>query len=183
MVDGVLLLIDAAEGPMPQTRFVLKKALELGLQAVVVINKVDRKGSDPELALNHTFDLFIQLEATDEQADFPVIYTNAVTGQAGLSPELGPDLQSLFEAILRNIPAPLVDTEAPFQMLVTTLGYDEYRGTTATGRINAAVCLVSQAARNQAPATASPFQERAARSWSMPPSSRQVNSGSIRPVS
>ena len=137
MVDGVLLLIDAAEGPMPQTRFVLKKALELGLQAVVVINKVDRKGSNPELALNHTFDIFIQLEATDEQADFPVIYTNAVTGQAGLTPKLGPDLQPLFEAILRNIPPPLVDTKAPFQMLVTTLGYDEYRGTTASGRINA----------------------------------------------
>ena len=89
---------------MPQTRFVLKKALELGLQAVVVINKVDRKGSNPELSLNQTFDLFIQLEATDEQADFPVIYTNAVAGQASLTPELGPDLQPLFEAILRNIP-------------------------------------------------------------------------------
>jgi GTP-binding protein len=137
MVDGVLLLVDAAEGPMPQTRFVLKKALELGHQAVVVINKVDRKGSNPELALNQTFDLFIQLEATDEQADFPVIYTNAVTGQASLTPDLGPNLQPLFEAILRRIPAPLVDTEVPFQMLVTTLGYDEYRGTTASGRINA----------------------------------------------
>ena len=137
MVDGVLLLIDAAEGPMPQTRFVLKKALELGHQAVVVINKVDRKGSDPAQALNQTFDLFIQLEATDEQADFAVVYTNAVTGQAGLKAELGPDLQPLFEAILRHIPAPLVDAEVPFQMLVTSLGYDDYRGTTASGRINA----------------------------------------------
>ncbi len=105
MVDGVLLLVDAAEGPMPQTRFVLKKALEMGHQAIVVINKVDRKDADPTEALNQTFDLFIELGASDEQADFPVMYANAVTGQAGLTPELGPDLQPLFEAILRHIPA------------------------------------------------------------------------------
>ena len=137
MVDGVLLLVDAAEGPMPQTRFVLRKALELGQRAVVVINKVDRKGADPALALNLTFDLFIQLGASDAQADFPVIYANAVTGQSGPTPALGPDLQPLFEAILRHIPAPRVDAGAPFQMLVTTLGYDDYRGTTASGRISA----------------------------------------------
>ena len=135
MVDGVLLLVDAAEGPMPQTRFVLKKALEMGHQAIVVINKVDRKGADPSQALNQTFDLFIELGASDEQADFPVVYTNAVTGQSGLTPELGPDLQPLFETILRSIPAPWVDPDAPLQMLVTTLGYDEYRGVTAVGRI------------------------------------------------
>ena len=137
MVDGVLLLVDAAEGPMPQTRFVLKKALEMDHRAVVVINKVDRKGADPSTALNQTFDLFIQLGASDAQADFPVIYANAVTGQAGPTPDLGPNLQPLFEAILRHIPAPKVDAEAPFQMLVTSLGYDSYRGTTATGRITA----------------------------------------------
>ncbi len=137
MVDGVLLLVDAAEGPMPQTRFVLRKALEMDHRAVVVINKVDRKGADPNRALDLTFDLFIQLGATDEQADFPVIYTNAVAGQAGLTPDLGPNLQPLFEAILRYIPAPKVDLEAPFQMLVTTLGYDSYRGVTASGRIAA----------------------------------------------
>jgi GTP-binding protein len=137
MVDGVLLLVDAAEGPMPQTRFVLKKALDLNHRVVVVINKVDRRGADPLLALNQTFDLFIQLGASDELADFPVIYTNAVCGQAGLTPELGPDLQPLFEAILRQIPAPTADVEAPFQMLVTTLGYDSYRGVTAAGRIRA----------------------------------------------
>ena len=137
MVDGVLLLIDAAEGPMPQTRFVLKKALEMDHRSVVVINKVDRKGSDPALALNQTFDLFIQLGATDAQADFPVIYANAVTGQAGLTADLGPNLQPLFEAILRRIPAPRVDPDAPLQMLVTNLGYDDYRGVTATGRISA----------------------------------------------
>ncbi len=137
MVDGVLLLVDAAEGPMPQTRFVLKKALEMDHRAVVVINKVDRKDAEPAQALNQTFDLFIQLGATDAQADFPVVYANAVTGQAGLTPELGPNLQPLFDAILRHVPAPLVDREAPFQMLVTSLGYDSYRGTTATGRISA----------------------------------------------
>jgi len=137
MVDGVLLLVDAAEGPMPQTRFVLRKALEMDHRAVVVINKMDRKGADPNRALDQTFDLFIQLDATDEQADFPVIYTNAVAGQAGFTPDLGPNLQPLFEAILRRIPAPQVDLEAPFQMLVTTLGYDSYRGVTASGRIAA----------------------------------------------
>jgi GTP-binding protein len=144
MVDGVLLLVDAAEGPMPQTRFVLKKALEMGHQAVVVINKVDRKDADPLQALNQTFDLFIELGASDEQADFPVVYANAVTGRAGLTPELGPDLQPLFEAILRNIPAPKVDAEAPLQMLVTSLGYDEYRGVTAVGRIFAGAMQAGQ---------------------------------------
>ena len=85
--------------------------------------------------LNQTFDLFIELGATDEQADFPIIYANAITAQAGLTPELGPDLQPLFQAILRHIPAPMVDLDAPLQMLVTTLGYDDYRGVTAVGRI------------------------------------------------
>ena len=104
MVDGVLLLVDAAEGPMPQTRFVLKKALEMGHRAIVVINKVDRKGADPERALNQTFDLFIELGASDEQADFPVIYANAVEARAGVSADLGPDLAPLFEVILQHIP-------------------------------------------------------------------------------
>jgi GTP-binding protein len=144
MVDGVLLLVDAAEGPMPQTRFVLKKALEMGHRAVLVINKVDRKGADPVTTLNQTFDLFIELGASDEQADFPVIYTNAVTGQAGLTPDLGPDLQPLFQAILRHIPAPVVDPELPLQMLVTTLGYDDYRGVTAVGRIFAGTMRAGQ---------------------------------------
>ncbi len=135
MVDGVLLLVDAAEGPMPQTRFVLKKALERGHKAVVVINKVDRKDAEPERVLNDTFDLFVELGATDEQADFPVIYAQATAGRAGLSPELGPDLKPLFDTILRHIPAPHVDADAPLQMLVTTLGYDDYRGVTAVGRV------------------------------------------------
>ncbi|NLG96630.1 MAG: translational GTPase TypA [Chloroflexi bacterium] len=137
MVDGVLLLVDAAEGPMPQTRFVLKKALEMGHHAIVVINKMDRRDADPSRALNATFDLFIELGATDEQADFPVIYANGLTGQAGLTEnELTPTLQPLFEAILRSIPAPKVDLDGPLQMLVTNLGYDEYRGVQAIGRIH-----------------------------------------------
>jgi GTP-binding protein len=137
MVDGVLLLVDAAEGPMPQTRFVLKKALELGHRAIVVINKLDRKDADPTRALNQTFDLFVDLGASDEQADFPVIYTNAVTGQAGLTNVGGRDLQPLFEAVLRHIPCPRVDVEAPLQLLVANRGYNSFRGVTATGRISA----------------------------------------------
>jgi GTP-binding protein len=144
MVDGVLLLVDAAEGPMPQTRFVLKKALQMGHKAIVVINKVDRKDAEPERVLNQTFDLFIELGATDEQAEFPIIYAQATTAQAGPTPDLSPDLQPLFQEILRHIPSPKVDVEAPLQMLVTTLGYDDYRGVTAVGRIFAGKIKVGQ---------------------------------------
>lgn len=135
MVDGVLLLVDAAEGPMPQTRFVLKKALQMGHKAIVVINKMDRKDAEPDRTLNLTFDLFVELGAADHQADFPIIYANGLTGQAGYTEDLGPDLKPLFDAILNQIPAPVVDPDAPLQMLVTNLGYDEYRGVTALGRI------------------------------------------------
>jgi GTP-binding protein len=135
MVDGVLLLVDAAEGPMPQTRFVLKKALELGQRAIVVINKVDRQNADLDRVLNETFDLFIELGASDAQANFSVVYTIATTGQAGMTPELGPDLKPLFDTILREIPCPSVNVEAPLQVLVTTLDYDSYRGITAVGRV------------------------------------------------
>jgi GTP-binding protein len=144
MVDGVLLLVDAAEGPMPQTRFVLKKALAMDHRVIVVINKVDRQGADPDDTLNRTFDLFIELGASDIQADFRVIYTNAVTGQAGLTPELGPDLIPLFDAILRHIPGPVVDPDAPLQMLVTTIDYDEHRGVSASGRITSGRIRVGQ---------------------------------------
>ena len=145
MVDGVLLLVDAAEGPMPQTRFVLKKALAMGHPAIVVINKMDRKDAEPDHTLNDTFDLFIELGATDEQANFPVIYANAITGQAGTTPELGSDLAPLFRAILDHIPAPRVDPDAPLQMLVANLGYDDYRGNTAIGRIFAGSVSANQA--------------------------------------
>jgi GTP-binding protein len=145
MVDGVLLLVDAAEGPMPQTRFVLKKALEMGHRAIVVINKMDRKDAEPDRALNDTFDLFIELGADEAQADFPVIYANAITQQAGNSETLGPDLQPLFRAILDYVPAPRVDLDAPLQLLVTNLSYDDYRGTTAIGRIFAGRIQAGQA--------------------------------------
>jgi GTP-binding protein len=145
MVDGVLLLVDAAEGPMPQTRFVLKKALEMGHCAIVVINKMDRKDADPDRSVNDTFDLFIELGADDRQADFPIIYANGITAQAGDGPELGPDLQPLFNAILRRVSPPKVDPDAPLQILVTNLFYDDYRGTTALGRIHAGRITAGQA--------------------------------------
>jgi GTP-binding protein len=144
MVDGVLLLVDAAEGPMPQTRFVLKKALSMGHKAIVVINKVDRKDAEPARVLNETFDLFIELGANEYQADFPVIYAQATAGKAGLTPDLGPDVQPLFDAILKHIPAPKVDPDAPLQMLITMLGYDDYRGVTAIGRVFAGTIKAGQ---------------------------------------
>jgi GTP-binding protein len=145
MVDGVLLLVDAAEGPMPQTRFVLKKALEMGHQAVVVINKVDRRGADPELAVNQTFDLFIELGASEVQADFPIVYTQATTGRAGYTPALGKDIKPLFETILAHIPCPEVEVDEPLRLLVTSLGYDSYRGVTALGRIYSGKIRAGQA--------------------------------------
>ena len=136
--------VDAAEGPMPQTRFVLKKALDMGHKAIVVINKVDRKDAEPARVLNETFDLFIELGATEDQADFPVIYAQATAGKAGLSADLGPDLQPLFDVILKHIPAPKVDPDAPLQLLVTMLGYDDYRGVTAIGRVFAGTIKAGQ---------------------------------------
>lgn len=144
MVDGVLLLVDAAEGPRPQTRFVLKKALEMGHRAIVVINKVDRRDADPDRVLNETFDLFIELGATEEQAEFSVVYSVATTGKAGYTPELGPDLEPLFHTILRQVPCPHVDVDAPMQLLVTTLQYDQYRGLTAVGRLTAGTIRLDQ---------------------------------------
>ena len=107
----------------------------MGHKVIVAINKMDRRDADPERTLNMTFDLFIELGATDRQADFPIVYTNAITQQAGMTPKLGPDLQPLFQTILRYIPPPRVDPDAPLQILVTNLGYDDYRGVTAVGRI------------------------------------------------
>jgi len=144
MVDGVLLLVDAAEGPMPQTRFVLKKALEMGHKAIVVINKLDRKDAEPDRVLNQTFDLFIDCGATDAQADFPVVYTQATLGKSGSTPQLGADLQPLFQSILRYIPAPIIPEEKSFKMLVTSSGYDDYQGVTALGRIHSGVINAGQ---------------------------------------
>jgi GTP-binding protein len=136
MVDGVLLLVDAVEGPMPQTRFVLRQALNRGLKAIVVVNKVDRPSARPDYAVNATFDLFIELGADDEQADFPIIYTRALEGRAGFAPdELEGDLRPLFDTILDHIPPPDVDSDGPTQMLVTTLEYSNYVGKIAIGRL------------------------------------------------
>ena len=138
MVDGVLLLVDAAEGPMPQTRFVLRKALELGRRAILVINKVDRNHARPGWAVDAAFDLFIELGATEEQAEFPVIYTIATAGQSGADPDnLQGSLKPLFDAIVETLPAPLVDPDAPSQMLVTNLTYDDYKGKIIMGRLSA----------------------------------------------
>ena len=137
LVDGVLLLVDAAEGPKPQTRFVLKQAIKKDLPVIVIINKLDRKDADPDRALNLTFDLFIELGATEDINDFPILYANGIKQESGFTPEVKQTLQPIFETILNEIPAPMVDQDAPFQMLVTNLNYNEYRGTTAIGRINA----------------------------------------------
>jgi GTP-binding protein len=136
MVDGALLLVDAAEGPMPQTRFVLRKALALGLRMIVVINKIERVNARSVESLNDTFDLFIELGATDHQTDFPVVYTIGIEGRAGYSAEtLTDDLTPLFETILKEIPGPTVDPEAPARLLVTTLDYDNYKGQIGVGRL------------------------------------------------
>ena len=136
MVDGALLLVDAVEGPMPQTRFVLRKALAGGLRIIVVINKVDRAAADPAAALNATFDLFLELGANDEQAEFPVVYAIGLEGKAGMSVDnLHNDLAPLFETIIREVPAPTVDMETPARLLVTTLEYDNYKGQIAVGRL------------------------------------------------
>jgi GTP-binding protein len=140
MVDGALLLIDAVEGPMPQTRFVLRKALNLGLRIIVVINKVDRPHSRLEDALNETFDLFVELGASDMQADFPVVYAIGLTGVAGHQADaLAADLGPLFETIINEVPAPKINADAPPRLLVTTLEYDNYKGQIGIGRLQSGV--------------------------------------------
>ncbi|MEM7330954.1 MAG: translational GTPase TypA [Chloroflexota bacterium] len=137
MVDGVLLLVDAVEGPMPQTRFVLRQALQKGCKVVVVVNKVDRPASRTDFVVNSTFDLFVDLGADDDQADFEVIYAIALEGKAGHEPdELAGDLRPLFDTIIKHLPAPVVDLESDTQMLVTTLEYSSYVGKIAVGRLS-----------------------------------------------
>jgi GTP-binding protein len=136
MVDGVLLLVDAVEGPMPQTRFVTRKALALGLKAIVVVNKVDRPGSRPNWVIDRTFELFDKLGATDEQLDFPIIYASALQGWAGDDPAKPTEnMNPLFEAVLKYIPAPKLDVGAPLQLQVSTLDYNSYVGRIGIGRI------------------------------------------------
>ncbi len=146
MVDGVLLLVDAVEGPMPQTRFVLRQALEKGCQVVVVVNKVDRPAARPNYVVNATFDLFIDLGASDEQSDFPVIFAKALEGRAGYAPDdLEDDLRPLFNTILEHLPPPQVDMEGSTQMLVTTLEYSNYVGKIAVGRLTSGAIKSGQA--------------------------------------
>ncbi len=136
MVDGVLLLVDAVEGPMPQTRFVTRKALAIGLKAIVVVNKIDRPGARPGWVVDQTFELFDKLGATDEQLDFPVIYASALQGWAGTDHlERRPDMSALFEAVLKHVPAPAADSGLPLQLQISTLDYNSYVGRIGIGRI------------------------------------------------
>ena len=136
MVDSVLLLVDAMDGPMPQTRFVTRKAFSHGLRPIVVINKVDRPGARPSWVLDQTFDLFDKLGATEEQLDFPVVYASALNGYAGLDPDVrSGDMTPLFETIVKHVPQPKVDLDGPFQMQVISLDYSSYVGAIAVGRI------------------------------------------------
>ncbi|MCG8613020.1 MAG: translational GTPase TypA [Pseudomonadales bacterium] len=136
MVDSVLLLVDAVDGPMPQTRFVTQKAFEKGLKPIVVINKIDRPGSRPDWVMDEVFDLFDRLGATEEQLDFPVIYASALNGIAGDDPEaMAEDMTPLFQMIVDTVPSPSVDPDAPFQMQISSLDYDSYVGVIGVGRI------------------------------------------------
>ena len=158
MVDGVLLLVDAVEGPMPQTKFVLRQALARGHKAIVVVNKIDRPNARPMHVVNETFDLFIDLGASEEQAEFTVVYTSATQGRAGLHPhEIMDSLEPLFEEIVIGIPAPDVDLDGPAQLLVTTLGYDDYKGKIVIGRVHGGILRKGQSvARIAADGTAWP---------------------------
>ena len=151
MVDSVLLLVDAVDGPMPQTRFVTQKALARGLRPIVVVNKIDRPGARPHWVLDQTFELFDRLGASDAQLDFPVLYTSALKGYAGTDADApAADMTPLFEAIVEHVPAPDVDSEGPLQLQVSSLDYNSYVGVIGIGRVtrgtlaaNAAVTVVS----------------------------------------
>ncbi len=145
MVDSVLLLVDAVDGPMPQTRFVTQKAFALGLKPIVVINKVDRPGARPDWVVDQTFDLFDRLGATDEQLDFPIVYASAINGYAGLEPTVsGGDMTPLFQTIIDKVSPPPVNIDGPFQMQVTSLDYNTYTGVIGIGRIQRGVIKPNQ---------------------------------------
>ncbi len=136
MVDGVLLLVDAVGGPMPQTRFVTKKALALGLRPIVVINKIDRPGARPEWVVDHTFDLFDKLGATEEQLDFPVVYASALNGYATLDLAVpSTDMRPLFDTVLKHVPVPVGDNDAPLQFQISALDYSSFVGRIGVGRV------------------------------------------------
>ena len=137
MADGALLLIDAKEGPMPQTRFVLRLALKMGLKIIVVINKIDKNGARPEWAIGKTFDLFVELGANEETAFFPIVYASGRDGKAGLEADLSKmtDIAPIFEAIIKEVPAPKSDPTKPLQVIVTNISYDNHKGRISTGKI------------------------------------------------
>ncbi|HTK03970.1 MAG TPA: translational GTPase TypA, partial [Candidatus Eisenbacteria bacterium] len=139
MVDGAILLVDAKEGPMPQTKFVLRKAIQAGHKIIVVINKIDKPEARIDWVLDKTFDLFVELGASDEQTDFPVIYASGVQGKAGLEPDLSKmtDIKPVFDVLLANIPVAKADAAAPLQMLTVNLSYDNFKGKIAVGRMYA----------------------------------------------
>ena len=151
MVDSVLLLVDAVDGPMPQTRFVTSKAFERGLNPIVVVNKVDRPGARPDWVVDQVFDLFDRLGATEEQLDFPVVYTSAIEGISGTDhQDMGADMQALFTTIVEHVPAPTVNSDGPLQMQISALDYSSYVGVIGIGRItrgklatNTQVCVVA----------------------------------------
>ena len=150
MVDSVLLLVDAVDGPMPQTRFVTQKAFQMGFKPIVVINKVDRDGARAHWVLDQTFELFDQLGATDEQLDFPVVYASALRGYAGLDDQVrSGDMRPLFETIVERVPPPPVDIDGPFQMRISSLDYSAYVGVIGIGRVqrgavrpNQQICVI-----------------------------------------
>ena len=145
MVDGVILLVDAFEGVMPQTRFVLRKALALNLKPIVVLNKIDRPGARPQEVVNEVYDLFFDLAASEEQLDFPVVYASGKQGVASLDPnELGTDMKPLFDTIINTVEAPKVSTEGDMQMLVSSIDYDNYVGRIAIGRLERGVMKENQ---------------------------------------
>ena len=137
MVDGVLLLVDAVEGPMPQTRFVTKKALALGLKPIVVVNKVDRPGARCDYVINATFELFDKLGATEEQLDFPVIFASGLNGYAGLTEDVrSGDMRPLFDAVLEHVPVRDDDPDGPLQFQISSIDYNSYVGKIGIGRVN-----------------------------------------------
>jgi len=146
MATGCLLLVDAKEGPMPQTRFVLRKALEMRLKVIVVVNKIDKSDARPDWVIDKTFDLFVELGAPDDLTDFPIVYASAKQGLAGLESDLSKmtDISPIFETIMKYIPAPSGDDNSPLQMLVTTIGADSFKGRIATGRIYNGVLKAGQ---------------------------------------
>ena len=136
MVDAVLLVVDAAEGPMPQTRFVTQKAFNQGLKPIVIVNKVDKVGSDPHGAIDKVFDLFDQLGATDDQLDFPVVYCSAINGLSGPEPDqLIESMEPILQAIVDHCPAPEVDLDGPLQLQISALDYNSFQGVIGVGRI------------------------------------------------